>query len=77
MYRIPGYSVKIEIAKFDSLGTLIEDAKVLPISNYFASYKTMFTKSGKYRLGVAGELKDDRGKILRNDTLLVHVNVIN
>lgn len=73
---IPGYSVKIEVAKFDSIGVMIGESEVIPLSKYFALYKTTFAKSGKYRIGVAGELRDEKGNILRNDTLLIHLNVI-
>ena len=73
---IPGYSLRMEAARFDSIGNMIGLPDTIPIHNYYALYKTRFEKPGKYRLGIAGELKDENGRILRQDTLLVHITVI-
>jgi hypothetical protein len=73
---IPGYSTEIQIAKFDSSGAMIGESDSVAVYKYFADYKTIFTRLGKFRLGVAGKLKNEDGSIIRNDTLLVYINVI-
>lgn len=72
---IPGYSSAVSVAKFDFSGNMIGDVEVAPISRYFAFYKTKFEKPGKYQFGITGQLKNEKGLILRNDTLYVKLNV--
>ena len=74
---LPAYSTNIQIVKFNTKKDVYDLKDSLPIIKYFAIYQTFFKETGRQMLGIAGELSDRKGKIIRRDTLYQQINVIN
>lgn len=74
---LPEYSTNIQVAKFNESNEVIDVSESLPIKKYIAIYKTEFSKAGLHKLGIAGELKDSFGKVIRRDTAYQRIMVIN
>ena len=73
---IPGYQTTVRAAKFDSSGSMLGNTDSLPVFKYYAVYKTKFDKAGKYRIGLAGTLRNDKGELLRSDTLFTNIVIL-
>jgi len=74
---LPEYITNIQIVKFNTKKDVYDLKDSLPIKKYFAIYQTFFKAPGRQMLGIAGELSDRKGKIIRRDTLYQQINVIN
>jgi hypothetical protein len=48
----------------------------LPIENYTATYKQIFTEAGKHILVIVGEIKDLKNNLIKRDSIAVKLNVI-
>jgi hypothetical protein len=73
---LPEYITNIQIVKFNAKKDVYDLKDSLPIKKYFAIYQTFFKDPGRQMLGIAGELTDRNGKIIRRDTLYQQINVI-
>jgi hypothetical protein len=73
---LPQYITNIEIARFNSRNELYEVIDSIPINNYFALFKTLFKETGLQKIGIAGELRETNGKVIKRDTLYQRINVI-
>ena len=73
---LPEYFTNIQIVKFNKKKDVYDLKDSLPIKKYFAVYQTFFKDPGRQMLGIAGELTDRNGKIIRRDTLYQQINVI-
>lgn len=70
------YDTRIEVAKFDHTEQVYDVAHSVPIDGYFAIYRTSFQKPGLQMLGIAGELIDSNGIIIKRDTIYRRIKVI-
>jgi hypothetical protein len=73
---LPEYSTNVKIVKFNTKKDVYDIMYSVPIKNYLAIYQTSFKKLGQQMLGIAGELVDRNGKIIKRDTLYQQIKVI-
>lgn len=57
------------------IGELNKSNILYPIENYTVTYRRKFSKAGKYKLTIAGEIKDLQGKLLREGNSIISINV--
>lgn len=72
---IPCYSIRMKSAIFDSSGTTIA-ADSLRVFHDLALLNVKVENPGAYELGIAGELFNERGEVIRRDTLGVRLNIL-
>lgn len=66
---MPEYVTKIEIAKFNTHDEVYEILDSIPVRPYIAKFRTKFSDTGAQKMGIAGELRNREGKIIKRDTL--------
>ena len=74
--NLPNYWINVEIVKFSPSNEIYDATDSVPIKGYFAFYKTRFERIGLQQLGIAGELRNDEGSLIRRDTFYQKINVI-
>jgi len=76
-------AIKITVAQPPQTKTIIRMGELnkgnmmeLPIENYTATYKQIFTEAGKHTLVIVGEIKDLKNNLVKHDSTAVILNVI-